>query len=323
MLRHHRGRGLCTWHLTCWSTQRLLCSTSYPLHPFHQGRNIFGRNRKSLSVATDQTFLYTLYSQCFVSITSQCKGRAFHCNIMSTHGHTSYNIQRKQVFRNYCNLDRKFLLQTIWRETRGMSNSWLQRENRGKCVLHLVCQDKAMDKWKDAAGVMPLVERASDYMKMRPVWLWKVMFESTLLCNKKRDQKNPKQNQNYSVSFYGTHDIFWVSQNLWVVLQFNFCSYGLNALPVWAVCVWWHHFISFQRLYKHPQTHTHTHTASVSSAAHSRVKWVCSSVIYTFRVGTFSTASPKTIQPLNSHLNNSSNWLVTDIWRASHFKHIF
>lgn len=42
---------------------------------------------------------------------------------------------------------------------------------------------------------MPLVEHASDYMKMKTVWLWKVMFEPTLLCNKKRDKKNKtKQN---------------------------------------------------------------------------------------------------------------------------------
>lgn len=42
---------------------------------------------------------------------------------------------------------------------------------------------------------MPLVEHASDYMKIKTVWLWKVMFEPRLLCNKKRDKKNKtKQN---------------------------------------------------------------------------------------------------------------------------------
>lgn len=42
---------------------------------------------------------------------------------------------------------------------------------------------------------MPLVEHASDYMKMKTVWLWKVMFEPRLLCNNKRDKKTKtKQN---------------------------------------------------------------------------------------------------------------------------------
>lgn len=104
----HRGRGLCIWHLTCKCTQRLLCSTSYPLHPFHQGEKYFWKKQEAteccLKTATDQTFLHALYSQCFISITSQCRGSCnFHCNIKSTHGHASYKIQRKQVLRNYCN----------------------------------------------------------------------------------------------------------------------------------------------------------------------------------------------------------------------------